>query len=72
MTITEKLHLLEELFDIEDGTLSEDTKLEEISQWDSMAVISLIAMFDEKYGKTIPPKTIKEFIAVNDILNEME
>lgn len=72
MTIKEKLDCLEELLDIDEGTLNEGTKLDEISQWDSMAVIALIAMFDDKFEKIITPEQIKGFKSVRDILNEME
>lgn len=72
MTVTEKLDTLEELLDIEKGTLSEETALDQLSEWDSLAVITLIAMLDEKYGKSVTPKKIKEFKTVKDILDEME
>lgn len=72
MTVTEKLDTLEELLDIEKGTLSEETELDQLSEWDSLAVITLIAMLDEKYGKSVTPKRIKEFKTVKDIIDEME
>lgn len=72
MDCKEKLNLLEELLDIEKDTLSEETDLSEISQWDSMAVIMLIAMFDDAMGKTITPKEVKGFKTVKDILDKME
>ena len=46
MTTAEKLNILEDLLDIEKDTLTEDTELNQISEWDSIAVISIIAMFD--------------------------
>jgi acyl carrier protein len=72
MSIKEKLNMLEELFDIEKDTLNEETRLDEISQWDSIAIISLIAIFDDSFGKVITPKEVKKFITIKDIINEME
>lgn len=72
MNIKEKLNSLEELLDIEKDTLDEDTELEQISQWDSMAAITLIAMFDDVFGKTVTPAEVKGFKTVKDIMNEME
>ncbi|HEX9058774.1 MAG TPA: phosphopantetheine-binding protein [Clostridia bacterium] len=72
MTINEKLNILEELLDIEKDTLSEDTELEQIEEWDSIAVISLIAMFDSLFGKEIKPEKVKGFKTVKDITDEME
>lgn len=72
MTIKEKLNCLEELFDIEKDTLSEETELDQISQWDSMAAITLIAMFDDIFGKSITHAQVKGFKNIKDIINEME
>ncbi|MCX7708786.1 MAG: phosphopantetheine-binding protein [Clostridia bacterium] len=72
MTIQEKLSLLEELLDTEKDTLSEETELNQLSQWDSIAVISLIAMFDETFGKVVTPKEVKSFKIIKDITDKME
>lgn len=72
MNSKEKLNILEELLDIEKDTLNEDTELEQIRQWDSMAIIALIAMFDETFGKIITPREVKEFKSVKDIIDKME
>jgi acyl carrier protein len=71
MTSHEKLNHLEELLDIEKDTLQEETELGEISEWDSMAVIALIAMFDDLFGKTVTPREVKEFKTIKDIMDEM-
>ncbi|OPZ94855.1 MAG: Phosphopantetheine attachment site [Firmicutes bacterium ADurb.Bin419] len=72
MTINEKLDLLEEVLDIKQGTLSEDIELDTLGEWDSMAAISIIAMFDEKYGQTLTTKDVKSFRTVKDITDLME
>jgi len=72
MTIKEKLNHLEELLDIESDTLNADIELDQLSQWDSMAIISIIAMFDSDFGKVVTPNEVKGFITVNDIIDKME
>ncbi len=72
MTIKEKLNSLEELLDIEKDTLEEETELENIEQWDSMAAITVIAMFDSDFGKDILPAEVKAFKKVKDITDLME
>jgi acyl carrier protein len=72
MTIKEKLSLLEDLLDMEKGTLKVEDELEQIEQWDSIAAISLIAMFDDIFGMLILSDEVKEFKTVNDIINKME
>ncbi|HHV98645.1 MAG TPA: acyl carrier protein [Clostridiaceae bacterium] len=72
MTVKEKLNILEELLSIQKDTLDENSLLEDIEEWDSMAVISLIAMFDSLFGKEIKSEEIKRFRTVKDIIDIME
>jgi acyl carrier protein len=72
MSNKEKLNYLEELLDIEKDTLCEDTELSGLSQWDSIAVIAIIAMFDSEYSRTYASKEVKGFVTVKDILDRME
>jgi len=72
VTVKEKLNKLEELLDIEQDTLREDAELDQLNQWDSIAVISLIAMYDCDFEKTVAPDRVKEFKTVKDIMDEME
>jgi acyl carrier protein len=72
MTNTEKLALIEEIIEADEGTLNEDMNLKEIENWDSMAVISLIVMIDDKLGKKVSVSQIKDAKTVGDILNIME
>ncbi len=72
MTVKEKLNLLEELLIIEKNTLDENAELGSINEWDSMAAISTIAMFDSVFGKELKSEEIKRFKTVKDILDQME
>ncbi len=72
MTEKEKLALLEETFDIEEGTLSADMKLDDVEGYDSLTKLSLIVMFDEEFGKELTGADIKQFKTVKDILCLME
>lgn len=72
MTSKEKLNLLEELLDIEKNTLNEDTLLDKLSEWDSMAAVSTIAMFDSDFDKIVTPDEVKGFTIVKDIMDIME
>lgn len=72
MTVKEKINLLEELLLINEGTLDQNTQLSNISEWDSMAIISTIAMFDSVFNKDIKSTEIKKFKTVKDIIDKME
>ncbi len=71
MDIKEKIAKIEELLDVDEGTLTEDTVLEELDEWDSMSILSLIVYFDEECGKNISGEEIKDFEIVKDIMDLM-
>lgn len=72
MDITRKIALLEETLDTDEGVLTPETDLSELEQWDSIAMLSLIAMLDEEFDKTITGKELKALKTVADILAYME
>ena len=72
MELKEKLALLEEVLDVEEGSLSPETELADVDEWDSIAALSLIVMLDEKFEKTVSGAQIKALETVNDILAYME
>ena len=69
MTKREFLALLEEIVEEAPGTLTGSEKLrEQLAGWDSLAVLSFIALVDEKFGTTVSPKAIAESETVNDLI----
>jgi len=72
MTIDEKMNTLQELLDIDMDTINEDTLLDDLSEWDSIAIISTIAMMDSMFDKVITSQQVKKFKTISDIINEME
>lgn len=71
MSNQEKIALLEDMFEMEEGTLSPEMKLDEIENWDSMMKLTLIVMMDEECGKTLKSDDIKGFKTIQDIMNYM-
>lgn len=71
MTIEEKLILIAETLDAEPGNIKAETELKSLDEWDSMGVISTIAMLDRKFGKILSAEQIEELKTVQDILNLM-
>lgn len=68
MTNDEKLRLLEENLEIEANTLTAETSLNEIEEFDSMAKLTLIVLCDDEFGKKLTGEQIREFKTVGDIL----
>ncbi len=71
MSNAEKIELLEEMMELDEGTLSEETMLDEVEEWDSLAHLSLIILMSDNFGKKITAKEIKAFEKVSDILDFM-
>jgi acyl carrier protein len=58
---------LEELLEVPAGSIARETALKDLEAWDSLAVISFIAMVDSNYGLTLPAKRIAAAVTVNDL-----
>lgn len=72
MNINEKLNILKDLFDIDQDILSEETELDQLDEWDSIAAITTIAMFDSLFGKEVTPQEVKSFKTIKDIIDKMD
>ncbi|MGV3616332.1 MAG: acyl carrier protein [Fimbriimonas sp.] len=53
MTKAQFINEIEEILELDPGTLTGEEKLNELESWDSLAVLSFIAMADEKLGLTL-------------------
>lgn len=71
MTLEEKLTLIAETLDADPANIKPETELSSLDEWDSMGVISTIAMLDKKFGKVLSAEQIEELKSVQDIMNLM-
>jgi len=67
----EKTLLVEKALDTEPGTLKPDTRLNDLEEWDSLGVVSLIAMLDKHFSVRLHPDKIRALATVKDILDQM-
>lgn len=72
MTEKEKIALLEDMLELESGTLGSDTELSSIEEYDSMAKLSLIVLMDDEFNKKLTGEQIRMFKTVGDILAFMD
>ena len=71
MTKEEKLEALADVFDTDAGSLSAETRLDEIG-WDSMAMLSVIALVKARFDKKVSGQELGSFATIGDILGIME
>lgn len=68
MTKKEFLDHIEEIIEADPGTLTGDEKLTDLKKWDSLAIVGFIAMVDEKFGITLPGKSIQQCKSIPDLV----
>lgn len=71
MNTEEKIEILTEVFDCSSDELKPETQLDTL-EWDSMAMLSVIALVKAKFNRKLPGAEIRAFKTVQDILNVME
>ena len=71
MTTEQKIRLLEEALELDENTLTEDTSLDAIPEYDSMAKLTLIVLCDDEFNKKLTGEQINGFKTVKDVLQFM-
>lgn len=72
MTREEKIEIIADILEVEPEEVQEDMVLEDFETWDSVAVLSVIAMMDEHFGKYPHASEIRSYIKVGDLMENME
>lgn len=72
MTIEQKLAMLEEMMELDEGALTVDADLSNLDEWDSLALLSFMALMDDEFGRTVTGKEVKECKTVKDLVDMME
>ena len=71
MSEKEKLNLLEDTLELDEGTLQMDMSLKDVDEYDSMAKLSIIVMMEDEFGVKLSGDDVKAFVTVGDIINKM-
>ena len=63
--------LLEELRDAlqREDDLTFDMELEAIEEWDSLATLSVLTLYDELFGEIVDEADLENCITVDDLIN---
>ena len=71
MTPEEKIAIITETLEMENAHITPDTELLSLDEWDSMGVISIIAMLDRKFNKVLNAEEISSMKLLRDIIDLM-
>lgn len=72
MSEKERIELLEEIMDVDPGTLETDSVLADFEEWDSLTALTLISEMDVRFGKKLSGEEVKGFKTVADVIAVME
>lgn len=68
MNKSEFIKLIEETLEMDSGSLTEDVELENLDMWDSLAVVTFMAMVDENLDITLNPEQISEAKTISNLV----
>ena len=68
MTESDFLREFEEILEVDAGSLNSEIKLSELEEWNSLGVISFIAMVDDRVGLTLNARKIQDCTTVRDLM----
>lgn len=62
--------LIEEILKVPAGTITEDTMMEDVEQWDSLAHVMIIGELEEQLGVVIPLDEAVELTGMKELLEK--
>lgn len=62
--------LIEELLKVPAGTITENTMIADVEQWDSLAHVMIIGELEEKLGVSIPLDEAIEITSMKELLEK--
>jgi acyl carrier protein len=65
----EFLCMLDELLELEPGTLKGEEKLDSLENWNSLAVIGYMALVNDHYGVIVSPRQISVCVTVAQLVD---
>ena len=64
------ISLIEELLKVPAGTITQDTRIEDVEQWDSLAHVMIIGELEGRLGVSIPLEEAIELTSVRELLEK--
>lgn len=62
--------LIEAALEVPSGTITEDTMIAEVEEWDSLAHVMIIGEMEEKLGLSIPLEEAVDLTGVRELLEK--
>ena len=72
MTDKEKLAALEDMMELDENTLTPETRLDDIEEWDSLSALSFVVLLGDEFDRQISGQEIRQFETIADMMKVME
>ena len=69
MSRSELLRRIEAIVNLDEGTLTGAELLEDLPDWDSLAVLSVIALYDKEFGRVLKPTEVFQCKTMDQVLD---
>jgi len=71
MTVNDFIDKIAEILEIGDTQLNIETNLRDLEEFDSIAVLSIIALVDENFGKQIPAPQFASITTIRSLIERI-
>ena len=65
------LERMADILDVEDE-ITLDTNLSELDEWESLSIVSYVAMANAACGKKVDVKSVREAVTIQDLYNLLQ
>lgn len=72
MTEQDKIDTLADILEMDEGEIQRDTLLSDCEAWDSVAVLSVISVMNEKFDRFPHADEITQYKTIGDLMDAME
>lgn len=60
---------IEDVFEMPNGSINPNDNFREYQEWDSLALLSLMAMLEDEYNSTISRDNFQRLLTIEDLYN---
>lgn len=71
MKIDKFIEKIEEVLEVDNGVVKLDDAFREYDEWDSITLLSLIAMLEDDYGVVIPRNEFEKILTVKELFSHI-
>lgn len=71
MTVQQLLDLFAEALEIEPGSLTLDTKIADVDEWNSLGWLTIMSLVDERLNVELSAREIRGFTTARDVVEHL-